>query len=41
MGSSPYDNQGWQFLMGCTAPEQRFADAEALCTTMVNSLRMP
>lgn len=41
MGSSPYDNQGWQFLMGCTAPEQRFAEAEALCTTMVNSLRLP
>lgn len=30
-----------QFLLGCTAPEQRFADAEALCTTLVNSLRLP
>jgi hypothetical protein len=29
-----------QFLLGCTAPEQRFADAEALCTTLVNSLRL-
>jgi hypothetical protein len=32
---------GAQFLVGCTAPEQRFADAEALCTTLVNSLRLP
>lgn len=30
-----------QFLLGCTAPEQRFSDAEALCTTLVNSLRLP
>jgi hypothetical protein len=29
-----------QFLVGCTAPEKRFADAEALCTTLVNSLRV-
>jgi len=36
----PYD-PGYQFLVGCTAPEQRFADAEALCTTLVNSLRLP
>jgi hypothetical protein len=32
---------GMQFLVGCTAPEQRFADAETLCTTLVNSLRLP
>jgi hypothetical protein len=31
---------GYQFMVGCTAPEQRFADAEALCTTLVNSLRL-
>lgn len=37
--SSPYD-QGYQFLVGCTAPEERFADAETLCTTLVNSLRL-
>jgi hypothetical protein len=36
---SPYD-AGYQFLVGCTAPEERFADAEALCTTLVNSLRL-
>jgi hypothetical protein len=30
-----------QFLVGCTAPEQHFADAEVLCTTLVNSLRLP
>jgi hypothetical protein len=30
--------QGAQFLLGCAAPEERFADAEALCTTLVNSL---
>ena len=30
-----------QFLLGCTAPEQRFADAEILCTTLMNSLRLP
>jgi len=35
----PYD-PGYQFMVGCTAPEQRFADAEALCTTLVNSLRL-
>jgi hypothetical protein len=32
--------QTGQFLLGCTSPEQRFADAEALCTTLVNSLRL-
>jgi hypothetical protein len=30
-----------QFLVGCAAPEERFADAETLCTTLVNSLRLP
>ena len=30
-----------QFLLGCAAPEERFADAEVLCTTLVNSLRLP
>ena len=34
------DNYGQQFLLGCTAPEETFADAEALCTTLVNSLRL-
>jgi hypothetical protein len=34
-------NQGAQFLVGCAAPEERFADAEAWCTTLVNSLRLP
>lgn len=29
-----------QFLLGCTAPEDRFADAEKFCTTLVNSLRL-
>ena len=33
--------QAGQFLVGCTAVEDRFADAEALCTTLVNSLRLP
>jgi len=33
--------QGAQFLVGCTAAEQQFADAEALCTTLVNSLQLP
>ncbi|HSY91341.1 MAG TPA: hypothetical protein VK812_08210 [Candidatus Binatus sp.] len=35
------DNRGSQFLLGCTAPEEHFADAEVLCTTLVNSLRLP
>lgn len=35
------ENQGSQFLLGCAAPEEHFADAEVLCTTMVNSLRLP
>jgi hypothetical protein len=35
------ENQGAQFLLGCTAPEEHFADAEVLCTTLVNSLRLP
>ncbi len=30
-----------QFMVGCTAPEEHFADAEVLCTTLVNSLRLP
>jgi len=34
-------NQGSQFLLGCTAPEEHFADAEAMCTTLMNSLRLP
>ena len=29
------------FMVGCTSPEQHFADAEALCTTLLNSLRLP
>jgi len=33
--------EGAQFMVGCTAAEQHFADAEALCTTLVNSLRLP
>lgn len=35
------ENHGAQFLLGCTAPEEHFADAEGLCTTLVNSLRLP
>jgi len=35
------ENHGGQFLLGCTAPEEHFADAEVLCTTLVNSLRLP
>jgi len=34
-------HRGSQFMVGCTAPEDRFADAETLCTTLVNSLRLP
>ena len=34
-------NRGAQFLVGCTAPEEHFVDAEALCTTLVNSLQLP
>jgi hypothetical protein len=33
--------RGGQFLVGCTAIEEHFADAETLCTTLVNSLRLP
>lgn len=32
---------GVEFLVGCTAREQHFSDAEVLCTTLVNSLRLP
>jgi hypothetical protein len=35
------EDRGGQFLLGCTAPEPHFADAELLCTTLVNSLRVP
>ena len=35
------ENHGGQFLLGCTAPEEHFANAEVLCTTLVNSLRLP
>jgi hypothetical protein len=34
------ENQGAQFLLGCAAPEEHFADAEVLCTTLVNSLTL-
>ena len=30
-----------QFLLGCAAPEEHFADAEVLCTTLIDSLRLP
>ena len=35
------DNKPGQFLLGCTSPEEHFADAELLCTALVNSLRLP
>lgn len=35
------ENRGAQFMVGCTAPDEHFADAEVLCTTLVNSLRLP
>ncbi len=35
------ENYGMQFLLGCAAPEDHFAEAELLCTTLVNSLRLP
>ena len=35
------DNHKSQFLLGCAAPEELFADVEVLCTTLVNSLRLP
>lgn len=35
------EDRGAQFMLGCTAPEEHFADAELLCTTLVNSLRLP
>jgi len=35
------ENRGSQFLLGCAAPEEHFADAEVLCSTIVNSLRLP
>jgi hypothetical protein len=35
------ESRGTQFLLGCSAPEAHFADAEAICTTLVNSLRLP
>ena len=34
-------SQSAQFLVACTAPEEHFAEAELLCTTLVNSLRLP
>lgn len=35
------DKDGAQFLLACTAAEEHLADAETLCTTLVNSLRFP
>jgi len=35
------EDRGEQFLLGCAAPEEHFADAEAVCTTLVNSLQLP
>ena len=35
------ENRDGQFMLGCAAPEEHFADAEVLCATMVNSLRLP
>jgi hypothetical protein len=33
-------NPAQQFMLACTAPEEHFADAEVVCTTLVNSLRL-
>jgi hypothetical protein len=30
-----------QFLLACTAPEEHFADAEAVCSALVKSLHLP
>jgi len=35
------ENHGTRFMVGCTAPEAHFADAEVICTALVNSLRLP
>ena len=35
------EDRGEQFLLGCAAPEEHFPDAEAVCTTLVNSLQLP
>ena len=40
MKTSPYDTRGYQFMIGCTSVEERFADTEVLCTTLLNSLRL-
>ncbi len=32
---------GAKFLVGCTAPEENFPAAEAQCTTLIKSLRLP
>jgi len=40
VGLYAYTGQSPKFLVGCTAPERRFAEAEALCTTLVDSLRL-
>jgi hypothetical protein len=34
-------NPSAQFMLACTAPEEHFADAEVICTTLMNSLRLP
>lgn len=35
------DKDSAQFLLACTAAEEHLADAEPLCTTLVNSFRFP
>jgi hypothetical protein len=35
------NNDASQFMLACTAPEEHFADAEVICTTLVKSLRLP
>jgi hypothetical protein len=35
------ENQGSQFMLACTAPEEHFADAEIICSTLVSSLHLP
>jgi len=32
---------GGQFLLACTAPEEHFVDAQRICTSLENSLRLP
>jgi hypothetical protein len=35
------ENNGVRLVVGCMAPREHFADGDAICSTLIGSLRLP